>query len=249
MILRSLVVAAMVASCGAPTVAAASPIPRNTTQLVTAIVDDWTSTKATLQLWQRDDKAGWHAVGASWRGVVGKSGSAWGTGLHGNGPPTGQSGPKKHEGDRKSPAGAFAIRDVYGYAAKPPDGTRARYTSVVPSWKCVDDPQSAHYDQIIDSGATKIDWSSAEDMRRSDDLYTWVVDVAHNPDRKAGDGSCIFLHVWSGEDSSTTGCTAMAEQRLTQLVSALDPARAPIYVLLPRREYDALAPAWGLPAR
>jgi len=257
-IARLIALAAVCASCGhaddpvvaapAPAVAPRGPIAATTTQLFTAIVDDWTSTRATLQIWQRDT-AGWRAVGASWPGVVGHSGSAWGSGLHGDGPPAGHAGPKKHEGDRKSPAGVFAIRDAYGYAPSPPTGTRLRYTPVVASWKCVDDPASSHYDRIVDSGATRVDWSSAEDMRRRDDLYTWVVDVAHNPERKAGDGSCIFLHVWSGEDSSTTGCTAMAEPALTRLVAALDPARAPVYVLLPRSEYDALAPAWDLPAR
>ena len=41
------------------------------------------------------------------------------------------------------------------------------------------------------------------------------------------------------------GCTAMAEPKLAQLIGELDP-RA-VFVLLPRAEYDALAPRWGLP--
>jgi hypothetical protein len=41
----------------------------------------------------------------------------------------------------------------------------------------------------------------------------------------------------------------MAEPQLTKLIASLDPKAAPVYVLLPRAEYDALAPAWGLPAR
>jgi hypothetical protein len=57
------------------------------------------------------------------------------------------------------------------------------------------------------------------------------------------------LHVWRGEDSSTVGCTAMAQPPLEKLVAALDPARQPMFVLLPRAEYEALAPVWGLPAR
>ena len=93
----------------------------------------------------------------------------------------------------------------------------------------------------------RADWSSAEEMRRGDDLYTWVVEVAHNPTRTGGDGSCIFLHVWSGPASSTVGCTAMAEDRLAALLSSLSPTAAPAFVLLPRAEYDALAPAWKLP--
>ena len=94
-------------------------------------------------------------------------------------------------------------------------------------------------------GTLAPDWRSAEDMRRTDDAYRWVVEVAHNPARTAGDGSCIFLHVWHGPGSSTVGCTAMPEDRLAALMAALAPAS--VFVLLPRAEYDALAPAWHLP--
>jgi L,D-peptidoglycan transpeptidase YkuD (ErfK/YbiS/YcfS/YnhG family) len=221
-------------------------IPATSQQLLTAIVPDWTSTTAELQLWQRDG-AGWRAIGEAWPGVVGRTGTAWGVGLHGTGAPAGRDGPFKHEGDGKSPAGAFAIRRVYGYAPAPPEGTHLAYTTLADPWQCVDDPASKHYDEILDRRTVTVDWKSAEQMRRADILYTWVIDLGHNPARTPGDGSCIFLHVWNGPDSSTVGCTAMDEDRLTHLVAALDPSAT--YVLLPRAEYDALAGAWRLPAR
>ncbi|HEV7557057.1 MAG TPA: hypothetical protein VGO00_16435, partial [Kofleriaceae bacterium] len=146
----------------------ASLIGSATTQLVTAVVSDWTSTKAELRLWQRD-ASGWHVVGEPWPGVVGRTGSAWGVGIHGDGPPAGRQGPRKHEGDGKSPAGAFAIRGAYGYAETPPAGTHLHYTPVAESWKCVDDPRSSHYAEIVDDANATIDWKSAEDMRRADD--------------------------------------------------------------------------------
>ena len=230
---------------------AAAPKPvidRATKQLVTAIVPDWTSTTAELRLWRRDGNT-WRAVGEPWAGVVGKSGSAWGSGLHGAGVPAGRTGPVKREGDGKSPAGVFALRGAFGYADKPPPGTLLHYTPLDEGWRCVDDPRSAHYAEIVDQRAVSVDWKSAEEMRRKDELYTWVVDIGHNPARRAGDGSCIFLHVWRDAQSSTVGCTAMAEPQLTKLLASLDPKAAPVYVLLPRSEYDALASAWGLPAR
>ncbi len=218
-------------------------IPASAPQLVTAITDDWSSTHATLQLWKRADGK-WVKDGASWPGVIGKSGAAWGAGLHGIGAPDGEKGPRKHEGDGASPAGAFAVRGAYGYA----DSAKSKlpYTPLTPSWQCVDDPKSKHYATILDRASTaKPDWSSAETMRRDDALYTWVVDLAHNAARTPGDGSCIFLHVWSGPDSTTVGCTAMAEPRLAALIGQLDP-RA-IFVLLPRATYDDLAKRWNLP--
>ncbi len=220
-------------------------IPATARELVTAITDDWSSTHATLQRWRRDDTA-WHRDGEPWPGVIGKSGAGWGAGLHGTGAPAGHAGPTKREGDGKSPAGVFALRGTYGYAKAPPAGTQRAYTAIDEAWKCVDDPASVHYDQILDQRTiTPIDWTSAEDMRRRDDLYTWVVDVAHNPARQPGGGSCIFLHVWSGPDSSTTGCTAMAEPQLVELITTLDPTA--VFVLLPKTEYAALASAWQLP--
>ena len=225
--------------------AAPTLIPPATTQLVTATIDDWSSTTATLQLWSRMP-APWHPVGAPWAAVIGSGGAAWGDGVHGNGAPTGRSGPRKHEGDRKNPAGVFALRGAYGYAATPPAGTTLPYVEMGRALQCVDDPASAHYGQILDRGAGA-DWKSAEQMRRSDALYTWVVEVAHNAARTPGDGSCIFLHVWDGPDSTTVGCTAMAEPVLAHLIGVLDPRQAPMFVLLPRAEYSALAASWGLP--
>jgi zinc D-Ala-D-Ala dipeptidase len=217
----------------------------SSTQLVTAVTADWAATSATLRLWHRDPGGVWQPVGEAWNAVIGSAGSAWGIGQHGDG--TGRAGPKKTEGDRKSPAGAFALRASYGYAAAPPKGTKLPYTPSDETLKCVDDPASLHYASIVDADAQR-DWHSAEDMKRSDDAYTWVIDIAHNPKRVPGEGSCIFLHVWRGPDSSTVGCTAMPEPQLRDLLARLDPAQNPTYVLLPRDEYTSLAAAWGLPA-
>jgi len=227
-----------------PATGAAAVIPADARELVTAVVDDWTATHATLRRFRRAG-ARWEPEGAPWPGVVGKSGSAWGVGLHGAGTPAGRTGPVKREGDSKSPAGAFALRSSYGYAKAPPAGARLPYVALDERWNCVDDPASAHYDEVLDRTAVTPDWKSAEDMRRKDELYRWVVDVAHNPARTPGAGSCIFLHVWRGADSGTVGCTAMEERKIAQLVATLDPSA--VFVLLPRAEYEALAPAWGLP--
>ncbi|MDX2088764.1 MAG: hypothetical protein SFX73_12985 [Kofleriaceae bacterium] len=226
---------------------AATVIPAATRQLVTAVVPTWDATTAELRLWRREGAGAWQPIGPSWEGVIGRTGAAWGSGLHGVGAPHGRTGPAKHEGDGKSPAGVFALSASFGYASAPPPHAGLPYTAVDASWKCVDDPASHHYNQILDERTVRIDWASAEEMRRHDDLYAWVVEVAHNPARTGGDGSCIFLHVWSGPASSTVGCTAMAKDRLAALLSWLSPTEAPAFVLLPRGEYEALAPAWKLP--
>jgi D-alanyl-D-alanine dipeptidase len=245
--MRPLVAALALAACHhavAPPVV--SPIPATTTQLVTAVVDDWTTTRATLRAWHREG-ASWAPIGEAWPAVIGKTGTAWGAGLHGAGPPAGRTGPVKREGDARPPAGVFALRASFGYAPAAPTGSRFPYTPVDDNWQCVDDVSSSHYTQILDRRGVTVDWTSAEQMHRPDEAYTWVVDVAHNPAHASGAGSCIFLHVWRGPDSATLGCTAMEEPHLASLIAGLDPGASPVYVLLPRSEYQALARAWGLP--
>ena len=220
----------------------AAVIPKTTKQIVTAIVDDWAATHATLALWQRT-ASGWERTGEVWAGVVGRTGTAWGVGLH----PAGREGPIKKEGDGKSPAGVFAFRTSYGYADEAPKGWRIPYEPAE-DLECIDDPASDHYATIVDRKQVPSDWESAEQMRRDDDVYEWVLDVAHNPDGKPGLGSCIFLHVWSGPESTTVGCTAMDKAKLVALLAKLDPASQPLFVLLPREEYRAVATPWGLPA-
>lgn len=229
--------------------AGTSPVPATARQLILGVVDGWDAVPVQLARYERSSDGGaWKAVGAAWTGVVG-SGTAWGRGLHGEGPPAGQAGPEKQEGDGRSPAGVFALNGSYGYAKAPPAGARWPYTPVDASWHCVDDSASKAYGTIVDADEVAKDWSSSEKMRRRDALYTWVVDVAHNPAHVAKAGSCIFLHVWRTENSPTVGCTAMPEPALERVLTWLDPAAHPVYVLLPSEAYGALAASWGLPAR
>lgn len=226
---------------------AAPPVSRTVApqQMITAIVPSWTATSAELRLWEREGDR-WTLRKGPWPAVIGSTGAAWGIGVHGP-PPPGRKGPVKREGDGKSPAGKFRIRpQLYGYAASAPT-TKLEYRQVDASWKCVDDPRSKHYNRIVDARTVTKDWSSAEDMRRDDALYTWVLEIEHNGIPMAGSGSCIFLHVWGGAKSATAGCTALDETQLRELIEALDGEKSPYFVLLPRAEYDALVRDWDLP--
>lgn len=217
-------------------------IPATTRQLITGVTDSWSSTRAQLQLWTRTAAGGWVASGPAWDAVIGHAGTGWGIGRHGR-----DQRPAKREGDGKSPAGIFALRRSYGYAATPPAGTKLQYETAG-VLECVDDPDSQRYTQIVDGTREKRDWKSSERMKRDDALYQWVIDIAHNPDRLPDAGSCIFFHVWGGRESSTTtGCTAMAQDKLEALMLAIDPAAEPLYVLLPREEYETQQATWGLP--
>jgi D-alanyl-D-alanine dipeptidase len=218
--------------------------PRST--LLTAVADDWTSTNVTITYWEPASTAmgtipgGWRRVRGPWNGVIGGAGLAWGDGLHGIGAPQGHDGPVKREGDNKSPAGAFRISRSFGY--EPDDGS-PNYMQLTDKTECVDDPKSAAYNTIVEHTGSA-DWTSSEHMRRADDLYSIGLVVDHNTQRTPGHGSCIFLHVWSGPDSTTVGCTAMGKDDLEELHLV---GSTTVFVQLPRAEYRALQDQWGLP--
>jgi D-aminopeptidase len=113
--------------------------------------------------------------------------------------------------------------------------------------RCIDDPASAYYNQIVRETEAR-DWTSAEEMRRSDDLYRLVVLVGHNDAPVIpGDGSCIFLHLRETTDSFTSGCTAFSGDAMSRLLRWLDPGARPVLVQLADAEYRARAAEWGLP--
>jgi D-alanyl-D-alanine dipeptidase len=112
----------------------------------------------------------------------------------------------------------------------------------------VDDAASSRYNLIVDRAAVgDADWNSSERMR-SVEGYRWGLVVRHNAAPPvAGQGSCIFLHVWAGAGKGTAGCTAMEEGDLTELLRWLDPQKGLLLVQLPEGEYARVHDAWRLP--
>lgn len=203
---------------------------------------------AQLQRFARPGFAGeWQAVGPVIAVSLGKSGLAWGRGLHPR-----VEGAQKCEGDGCAPAGIFAITTLFGYAALDSAFARAAklpYLSATPDLKAIDDPASAYYNRIVDqTSVAHPDWASCEEMRRQDQRYAVGAVVAHNAEPPVpGAGSCIFLHVWEREGVPTAGCTAMALADMTQIASWLDVSAAPLLVQLPQAEYERWREEWQLP--
>ncbi|MFP5221103.1 MAG: L,D-transpeptidase [Acidobacteriota bacterium] len=205
----------------------------------------WDATTGQLQLFERESLAKpWTAVGKSIPVSLGRTGMAWGIGLH---PDPRLDGPDKHEGDGKAPAGVFRVSTAFG--AAPTDATdRFPFITISNDFECVEDVTSSSYNRIADGTTSLRDWKSSETMLRPDGLYAVGAFVDHNSDPVVpGKGSCIFLHIWRGPGQSTAGCTAMEEGALRSLLSRLDSGRKPLLVQLPRAEYQKLKKEWGLP--
>jgi zinc D-Ala-D-Ala dipeptidase len=214
-------------------------------QVVIVTTPDWTATRGTMRRFERT------APGAEWRAidsvvpvVVGRTGLAWGVGFqHGIG-----SDPQKREGDGKAPAGVFPLDTAFGFAPRGPL-VKLPYLRLLPTTDCVDDTASAHYNTVVDRSAVgRVDWSSAEHMREVEQYRNGVIVVYNSRPPIKGRGSCIFLHIWTGPDSHTAGCTAFDEVKLREVINWLDPKKQPLLVQLTARDYSRLRSGWNLPS-
>ena len=251
--LSALAGTAAVASAGAcsrAVVAGDHPSPdvvRDARQLVVVTTPGWDSTSGTLAWYSRDDgTGGWRAERRGVPVVVGRTGLAWGIGFESY---AGAGDPVKHEGDGRSPAGAFPLDTVFGFAGRDiMSWVRLPYVPLDQGSDCVDDVTSTHYNTVVNRQAVpRVDWNSAEHMRAIDQYRLGVIVGYNAAPPRAGRGSCIFLHIWAGPGSTTAGCTAMDAGVLEQLVRWLDRPRRPALVQLTEAEYERLRGGWGLP--
>ncbi|MGO4892145.1 L,D-transpeptidase family protein [Flavobacterium sp. W21_SRS_FM6] len=247
LIMLSLSVASLLSACVSQPKTDLPLLQRvDTQQLVLVIADDWEANTATLQKfeWQNNH---WQAVDEAFAVNIGRTGLAWGLGLH-----SAQKGYYKQEGDGKATAGVFDLSHTFGYLEQL--NTAMPYTPMTASNYCIDVNGSSFYNQIVDENLVGKDAvkDSTEPMRRdihnnNQDIYKKGIVLDHNVANISGQGSCIFLHMWFGPGVATAGCTAMSEPDMDRLLAWLDPTKSPRYVALPKAEYLAKQQAWGLP--
>ncbi len=217
-------------------------------QLVLVTTADWDSTGGELRRYERNGN-GWREVGAAKPIAVGRTGLAWGLGLN----DARSDGPVKREGDGKAPAGVFAIGPAFGYADSARTGLQ--YQAMDRNDWCIDVPESAYYNRIVDRSVVKAAGveKSTEPMRldihgkNGDQRYREGFVIQHNAAAKPSAGSCIFAHLWGSPGQATAGCTAMAPESMQPLLAWLDRSRKPVFVQLPQASYVQLRSAWDLP--
>lgn len=221
-------------------------LPSTSTQCLVGIADSWDSSHATLTFYQKSGGR-WIAEGSPWKARLGKSGLVWGSGL--NPPPSGAA--TKKEGDWRSPAGVFSLGGVWGYDAKIRKNPALPYRRITPRDLWVEDPASPQYNRnlILDHDPSTA-WEKKQQMKQNDPAHALKLFIAHNAPPKVvpGAGSSIFFHIWRGGGTKpTAGCTTMDEAKLRDLIAKLDPAQRPLYVLLPKAEYEKYRASWKLP--
>jgi len=202
-------------------------IPQTTQQLLLVSSADFNTTRGVLQAYERKGTA-WTKVFEEIPVNLGRSGLAWGKGLRSFS--ASKNEPHKKEGDGKSPAGLFTLQTFFGYNKA---HFNFPYLHLSSSTLCIDDSESAHYNQIVQS-PTPSQYKSFEYMRRKDDLYKFGIVVGHNQEGIKKGGSCIFIHIQRGPDASTSGCTSMHEEKLIQVMQWLDKEQSPLLLQMPK---------------
>lgn len=225
---------------------AADTVWRDARQMVLVTTADWNADHGSLTSFEYDDDR-WKQVQGPVSVAIGRSGSAWGVGLHPE-----QAGPIKKEGDGRSPAGVFRIGDAFGYNGSAP--TALPYKGMNESSYCIDVSGSPLYNRIVDArivGRAAVE-GSTEPMRldlhaNGDIRYKLGFVIEHNTDGRPQAGSCIFAHLRRSAGESTSGCTSMDEPVMSALLAWLHPERHPVFVLLPQPEYARVKSEWKLP--
>lgn len=205
-------------------------LPKHT-QMIIVTSNDYNSSDAKLQRYT--------FVGSKWQKIgkvldikIGKNGMGWGLGLHKT--PSNTTIIKK-EGDGKSPIGIFELGDAFGYE---PFDVKYPYSVMKEYHHCVDDGKSIFYNQIINSNMKIVkDYVSYENMKLPANYYKYGVVVKHNPNNIPGMGSCIFMHIKS---IPTTGCDAMSEDEMKEIIYWIKKEANPILVQAPKSEIDGL---------
>lgn len=224
-------------------------LPANCQQAIIGVANDWDSSSVTLGLYEKRNGK-WTQVGKSWNGRLGKSGLSWGLGIH----PFFNKPHLKKEGDNRAPAGVFQIGGAYGIHPAIQKSANLSYTRVTTRDLWVEDSSSPYYNRHIKlSHEPNATWEKQAQMRQNDYPHSLKLFIGHNAataQQRAtpNAGSSIFFHIWRHEGKSpSAGCTTMHESHLRWLISKIDPAKSPLYILLPRPTYSALRNEWKLP--
>jgi len=179
-------------------------------RLVMVTADGMNSVAARMQLFERaGPRSPWRALGAAEPALIGRAGMGWSQ-FYRNFSRPGE--PIKVEGDKRAPAGVYAIGHSFGTVPS----SRPGHIPVTSDTICVHDLSSPAYNTITSRRLVgpKVD---AENMSKILPMYRRGLVVNYPTDARSRAGSCIFIHVWKAPNVGTAGCIALPEARMIAL--------------------------------
>jgi L,D-peptidoglycan transpeptidase YkuD (ErfK/YbiS/YcfS/YnhG family) len=182
-----------------------SPSFPASTQMITVTSEAIEDTTATLTAWERDESG-------TWVSVIGPT-EAY-LGAEGLGVP--------RDNIWRTPMGTFALDQAFGN--QPDPGTKMPYFQADDQdwWDAL--PGSPTYNSHVRQPENP--GGDSEHILSTGEIYDYVVNIAHNPQRVNGYAAGIFLHV--SNDEPTWGCVAIDRDVMREIVQWLDPARQPV---------------------
>lgn len=127
---------------------------------------------------------------------------------------------QKNEGDGATPAGTYALRELWYRADRLQRPTCALPThTITPADGWCDDPSHSAYNTHVHLPFD----ANHETLWRDDEAYDLIVPLGYNDDPIIpGKGSAIFLHVAKAGYPPTAGCVALATADLLEVLAKID---------------------------
>ncbi len=177
-------------------------------QLIT--VSPYSTSYATVRLWEKSDLNVWHEV-VKMNGRVGEKGIS----------------KHKREGDKKTPSGIYNLKEGFGSKKIL---TKITYKVLDGSEYWVDDYNSKFYN-TMQIGLKKGSWNSSEHLIDNKVEYQYAVIIDYNRYPVVSKkGSAIFLHVENNK--STSGCIAVSKKNMIKILRWLDPKKTPKIIII-----------------
>jgi len=126
---------------------------------------------------------------------------------------------RKIEGDGKTPSGTFEIGSAFGY--KNDLDVDMDFIELSDNQYWISDTNSQMYNKLVDYDPGD---PFSEKMKRNDHLYKYGIIIEYNTKNTIkGKGSAIFIHIERKKGSPTTGCIAVSDTNIKNLIGWIKP--------------------------
>lgn len=170
-------------------------------QIFIVYPDAYTSSKATVHMYEKTDSSTWEQVFET-RGFIGKNGLG-----------------KRVQGDNKTPVGLYDFTTVFGILDDP--GCKLKYNKVDETHYWDGDSKSTMYNKFVSTRTYKdFDMQNSEHLIDYKPQYYYGININYNAESVPFKGNAIFLHVY-GTSPYTGGCVSINEKLMKLVVQKI----------------------------